>query len=67
MKLNELSNEQRLELKENYLCHHDDEDHSVSWGELTAADTLVSDEDLEREFGVVEFTNDDFSCSIGKD
>lgn len=66
MKLNELSKEQKNELKESWLCHHDGKDHDISWGELAVADVLVSDEDLEREYGGTDFVNDDFNCTAGR-
>ena len=59
MTLKELSAEQKLELKQNFLA----KDNDVSYGELTCADELVSDEELEEEYGNVEFTDDDFFCS----
>ena len=40
---------------------HGREGEGPSWGELADADTLVSDEELEAEFGGTEFVPDDFS------
>lgn len=62
MTLNELTEEQKLELKQNFLT----KDHDVSYGELADADELVSDEELEAEYGHVEFSNDDFCCTAGR-
>lgn len=59
MTIKDLSVEQKLELKQNFLT----KDNDVSYGELARADELVSDEELEEEYGDVEFTNDDFFCS----
>jgi hypothetical protein len=59
MTIKDLSAEQKLELKQNFLT----KDHDVSYGELACADELVSDEELEEEYGNVEFTDDDFFCS----
>ena len=61
MTLKDLSAEQKLELKQNFLT----KDNDVSYGELARADELVSDEELEEEYGHVEFTNDDFFCTAG--
>lgn len=61
MTIKDLSVEQKLELKQNFLA----KDNDVSYGELTCADELVSDEELEEEYGHVEFTNDDFFCTAG--
>lgn len=62
MSFNELTEEQKLELKQNFLT----KDHDVSYGELADADELVSDEELEAEYGHVEFSNDDFCCTAGR-
>jgi len=61
MTIKDLSVEQKLELKQNFLT----KDNDVSYGELAHADELVSDEELEEEYGNVEFTNDDFFCTAG--
>ena len=53
----ELNAEQRSSLKQNYLVSTRD---SVSWGELAAADSLVSDEELRKEYGDTIFSPDDF-------
>lgn len=59
MKLKDLTDEERLELKQNYLTR----DNDVSYGELADADQLVIDEELEAEYGSTEFTKDDFFCN----
>lgn len=62
MYLSELNNEQREELCQSYLCHHDGHDYDVSWGELADAANIVSDDDLEREYGSIDFVPEDFIC-----
>ena len=61
MTIKDLSEEQKLELKQNFLA----KDSDVSYGELASADELVSDEELEEEYGHVCFTDDDFFCTAG--
>ena len=61
MRIKDLSVEQKLELKQNFLA----KDNDVSYGELARADELVSDEELVEEYGDVEFTSDDFFCTAG--
>ena len=62
MTLKELSANQIHELKESILCNRDDH---VSYGELLAADELVSDEELAEEYDGYTFGPDDFFCSAG--
>lgn len=38
--------------------------YEPSYGELVIADELVSDEQVEEEYGGVRFTSDDFFCSM---
>ena len=57
MKLNELTPDQKLQLKQSYLCEHED---NVSYGELAEADTLVTDDELEEAYGDIDFVEDDF-------
>ena len=59
MKLKDLSDEQKLELKQALLT----QDRDVSYGELANADELVSDKQLEDAYGDTEFTEDDFFCT----
>lgn len=61
MTLKDLSEEQKLELKQAILTR----DRDVSYGELVNADELVTDEELEKEYGGTEFTPDDFFCTGG--
>lgn len=59
MTIKDLTPEQKLELKQNFLT----KDHDVSYGELASADELVTDEQLEEEYGHVVFSEDDFFCT----
>ena len=62
MKLKDLNDDQRLQLKQRILTDRmDAKGESPSYGELADADTLVTDEELEAEFGDTEFVPDDFS------
>ena len=61
MKLKDLNDDQRLQLKQRILTDRmDAKGGSPSYGELADADTLVTDEELEAEFGDTEFVPDDF-------
>ena len=61
MKLKDLNDDQRLQLKQRILTDRmDAKGESPSYGELADADTLVTDEELEAEFGDTEFVADDF-------
>ena len=57
MSVYELSKNQLIELKQNYLCEVQE---NVSYGELCDADYIVSDEEIFNEYGNVEFSEDDF-------
>ena len=64
MTFDELSEEQKLELKQRILTERNDQQgKSTSYGELADADTLVSDEDAKDWAEGMEFSPDDFSCS----
>lgn len=68
MKLSDLTNEQRLELKQEIV--KDRREHigeGVSYGELAHADELVDDEVLEEAYDGTEFSPDDFSCGEAAD
>jgi hypothetical protein len=62
MKLKDLTQEQKIELKQALLT----QDRDVSYGELANADELVSDKQLEDAYGSTEFTEDDFFCTCQK-
>lgn len=64
MTFDELSEEQKLELKQRILTERNEQrGEGTSYGELADADELVDDEALEAEYGGTEFSPDDFSCS----
>lgn len=60
MKVKELNKDQILILKQAYLTNVKYEDQGVSYDMLANADKLVSFEELEQEYGGVEFTEEDF-------
>ena len=57
MKLSDLNNEQKRQLKESILV---EKSESVSYGELANADTLVTDAELEEHFVGTNFVDEDF-------
>ena len=62
MKLKDLNDDQRMQLKQELLRRRlEEKGEGVSYDELADADTLVSDAELEAEFGGTEFVPDDFS------
>ena len=62
MKLKDLNDDQRLQLKQELLRRRlEEKGEGISYGELADVDTLVTDEELEAEFGDTEFVPDDFS------
>ena len=61
MKLKDLNDDQRLQLKQELLRRRlEEKGEGISYDELADADTLVTDEELEAEFGDTEFVPDDF-------
>lgn len=58
MNVRELNREQLLQLKQRYLCETQDE--CVSYGELAAADELVTDEQVFKMFDGYDFVEEDF-------
>ena len=67
MTFDELSEEQKLELKQHILTERNEQrGEGTSYGELADADALVSDEDAKAWAEGMEFSPDDFSCSAGK-
>lgn len=69
MNVTELSREQLIELKQNYLMEFEDcgeyEDVvDISWGEIANADELVSDDIIFDKYAGIIFTDDDFWCSM---
>lgn len=59
MRLKDLTQDQRTMLKQDLLTRKT-EAEGVSYGELADADSLITDEELEAEFGGTEFSPDDF-------
>ena len=57
MSVYELSKNQLIELKQNYLC---EVQKNVSYGELCDVDNIISDEEVFNEYGNVNFSKDDF-------
>lgn len=57
MVFSELNKEQKIQLKQNLYCSQND---NVSYGELYDIDDLVSDSEIEQEFGDTIFTEEDF-------
>lgn len=69
MNIKELDEKQKEELKIKY---YDDllqekENRTISYGEMAIINELVSDKEIEEEFGNIVFTNDDFFSSIGRE
>lgn len=58
MDVHELNRDQLIQLKQSILC---DNDRNVSYGELAAADELVTDEDVFTRYAGVNFVEDDFT------
>ena len=58
MKIDNLTASQREELKITVL--EDVLGYQPSWGEIAAADEIVSDEHIEEEFAGVNFVDEDF-------
>lgn len=59
MNIYELTENRRLQLKQ-YMLMQKQLNEGTSWGELAEADSLVSDEELEDEYGDTDFSEDDF-------
>lgn len=57
MTLQELTKEQKTLLKQSLLFKNE---KSIFYSELADADSLISDEELEEEFGSTVFSPDDF-------
>ena len=65
MNVSELSNDQMLELKQDYLTQHllEAEERTPSYGELADADGIVDDAIIFETYAGVVFSEDDFFCS----
>ena len=60
MSVYELSKNQLIELKQNYLC---EVQKNVSYGELCDADNIVSDEEIFQTYSCTDFSSEDFMCA----
>lgn len=60
MSIYELSKNQLIELKQNYLC---EVQKNVSYEELCDADNIVSDEEIFQAYSCVDFSSEDFVCA----
>lgn len=61
MTVQELNRDQLAQLKQDMLIERmDAEGDWPSWGEMADADSLISDEDVQREFAGTVFTIGDF-------
>ena len=68
MRLSDLTNEQRLELKQAIVKDRNEHiGEGTSYEELADADELVDDEVLQEAYAGTEFTSDDFSCGEAAD
>lgn len=65
MRFDDLTNEQKVELKQHILMERNEQrGEGTSYGELSDADDLVSDEDAKDWAEGMEFSPDDFSCGV---
>lgn len=61
MTVQELNRDQLVQLKQDMLIERmDAEGDWPSWGEMADADSLISDEDVQRKFAGTVFTTGDF-------
>ena len=60
MSVYELSKNQLIELKQNYLC---EVQKNVSYGELCDADNIISDEEIFQTYSCTDFSLEDFMCA----
>lgn len=60
MKIEDLTREQLIELKERYYTERNE---NVSYGELADVDNLVSDNEIFEEYGHITFVEEDFLCN----
>lgn len=65
MNIKDLTKGQKEELKQRYYDEklQNEEDRTISYYEMAIIDDLVSDEELESEYGYISFVNDDFFTS----
>ena len=68
MRLSDLTNEQRLELKQAIVKDRNEHiGEGTSYEELANADELVDDEVLQEAYGGTKFDPEDFSCGEASD
>ena len=62
MNIKELTKGQKTELKQRYYDEklQEKENRTMSYYEMSIIDNLVSDEEIENEYGYISFVNDDF-------
>lgn len=61
MTIRELSRDQLQHIKQHYLTQRREEaGEGVSWGELAAADELITDQEIFEAYSDMEFSEDDF-------
>ena len=62
MNIKELTKGQKTELKQRYYDEklQEKENRTMSYYEMMIIDDLVSDEEIENEYGYISFVNDDF-------
>ena len=62
MNIKELTKGQKTELKQRYYDEkiQEKENRTMSYYEVSIIDDLVSDEEIENEYGYISFVNDDF-------
>lgn len=62
MSIKELTKGQKTELKQRYYDEklQEKENRTMSYYEMMIIDDLVSDEEIENEYGYITFVNDDF-------
>lgn len=58
MDVRELNREQLIQLKQNLLCEREP---NVSYGELAAADELITDAEVFEQYAGTSFVEEDFT------
>lgn len=65
MKVTELNRDQLIELKQTLLTDRNNaQGEGTSYGELAEADSLISDEEVYEGYADIDFSEDDFACSV---
>lgn len=63
MRVQDLSYEEKTELKERYYTEHND---IVSYGELADINELVTDKEIYEEYNGIDFITEDFFCNLDR-